>query len=78
MRSADFLDVENHPTIEFRSTKTEVVGDYRLAVHGDLMVRGISKPVVLDVEYLGLFTDPWGNTRAGFTATLGPQLTPSR
>jgi polyisoprenoid-binding protein YceI len=69
MRSADFLDVENHPTIEFRSTGTEVVGDYKLAVHGDLTVRGVTKPVELDVEYLGLFTDPWGNTRAGFTAT---------
>jgi polyisoprenoid-binding protein YceI len=69
MRSADFLDVENHPKIVFRSTKTDVVGDYELAVHGDLTVRGMTRPVVLDVEYLGLFTDPWGNTRAGFTAT---------
>jgi polyisoprenoid-binding protein YceI len=69
MRSADFLDVENHPTIEFRSTKTEVVGDFELAVHGDLIVRGTTRPVTLDVQYLGLFTDPWGNTRAGFTAT---------
>jgi polyisoprenoid-binding protein YceI len=69
MRSGDFLDVENHPKIEFRSTKTEVEGDYRLAVHGDLTVRGITRPVELDVEYLGIFTDPWGNTRAGFTAT---------
>ena len=69
MRSADFLDVENHPKILFRSSRTEVAGDYKLAVHGDLTVRGISRPVVLDVEYLGLFTDPWGNTRAGFTAT---------
>jgi len=69
MRSADFLDVENFPKIEFRSTKTELVGDNALRVYGDLTVRGISKPVVLEVEYLGLFTDPWGNTRAGFTAT---------
>ena len=69
MRSADFLDVENHPKIVFGSTKTEVVGDFKLAVHGDLTVRGMTRPIELDVEYLGLFTDPWGNTRAGFTAT---------
>jgi polyisoprenoid-binding protein YceI len=69
MRSPDFLDVENHPTIEFRSTRTEVKGDNELAVHGDLRVRGITRPVELDVEYLGLSTDPWGKTRAAFTAT---------
>ena len=68
MRSADFLDVENHPRIDFRSTRTEVTGDYKLAVHGDLTVRGMTRPVVLDVEYLGLSTDPWGKTRAAFTA----------
>jgi len=69
MRSADFLDVQNFPKIEFRSTKTEVTGDTALRVHGDLTVRGITKPVALDVQYLGLFPDPWGNTRAGFAAT---------
>jgi polyisoprenoid-binding protein YceI len=69
MRSPDFLDVENHPKIEFRSSGTEVTGDNRLRVLGDLTVRGTTRPVELDVEYLGLTTDPWGNTRAGFTAT---------
>ena len=46
------------PKIEFRSTKTEVTGDTALRVHGDLTVRGITKPVALDVQYLGLFPDP--------------------
>jgi polyisoprenoid-binding protein YceI len=68
MRSPDFLDVENFPKIEFLSTKTELVGDNTLRVHGNLTVRGASKPVVLDVEYLGVFIDPFGNTKAGFTA----------
>jgi polyisoprenoid-binding protein YceI len=69
MRSPDFLDVENFPKIEFRSTKTELVGDNTLRVEGDLTVRGTTRLVVLQVEYLGLSTDPFGNTKAAFTAT---------
>src|ERR671937_3247847 len=44
MRSADFLDVENYPTMEFRSTKTEVTGGTTLRLSGDLTVRGMTKP----------------------------------
>src|SRR2546423_6570423 len=53
LRSADFLDVTNHPTITCRSTKAERVGasDYELA--GDLTVRGVTRPVPLDLHYLG-------------------------
>ena len=69
MRSPDFLDVESFPKIEFRSTKTELVGDNTLRVQGDLTVRGITKPVVLDVEYLGVSIDPFGNTKSHFAAT---------
>jgi polyisoprenoid-binding protein YceI len=69
MRSPDFLDVGNFPKIEFRSTKTELSGDSTLRVTGDLTVRGVTKPVVLEVEYLGLSVDPYGNTKAAFTAT---------
>ena len=69
LRSGDFLDVENHPKITFRTTKVERTGDDTLRVTGDLTIRDISRPVVLDVTFDGLTADPWGGTRAAFTAT---------
>ena len=66
LRSADFLDVENYPTITFKSTKVELDGDSSAKVYGDLTVRGVTREVVLDVDYLGQNTDPWGGTRVGF------------
>lgn len=67
LRSEDFLHVEEFPTLTFRSTKVEEAGDgYR--VTGDLTMRGVTKPVTLDVTYGGLTEDPWGNTRALFAA----------
>lgn len=72
LRSADFLDVENHPTITFRSRRVEgahaKVGD-RFRVAGELTIRGRSMEVVLDAEFEGLGRDPWGGERAGFGAT---------
>lgn len=70
LRSADFLDVENFPTIQFKSTSVEVTGDKKAHVHGDLTIRGVTKPVVLDVELLGVSTSPFDQTeRAGFVAS---------
>jgi polyisoprenoid-binding protein YceI len=68
LRSADFLDVENHPTIEFRSTDVEVIDDERVRVTGDLTIRGVTRPVTLDATFDGEFSDPWGNQRIGFSA----------
>ncbi len=68
LRSPDFLDVDNHPTIGFRSTKVAPVGDTSLRVDGVLTIRGIDRPVTLDVGYLGLVEDPFGNTHAVFSA----------
>ena len=68
IRSADFFDVENFPTIEFASTGIEQKGSDWL-VHGDLTIRGITNPVTLKAEFYGLTTDPWGNERIGFSAT---------
>ena len=62
LKSADFFDVENNPTITFRST--ELKGD---KLHGDLTIRGTTRPVVLDFAYEGAATDPFGTYRAGFT-----------
>ena len=67
LRSPDFLDVANYPQMTFRSTRVEKSGDgYRVA--GELSLRGVSREVVLEVEYAGTAKDPWGNQRAGFTA----------
>ncbi len=67
LRSADFLDVESYPTLEFRSTAVREKGD-GYQVDGDLTIRGTTKPVTLDLAYLGIATDPWGNDKAMFSA----------
>ena len=69
LRSADFLDVENHPTLTFVSKRVEVTGDNSGKLIGDLTVRGVTNEVVLDVEYAGQAKSPWGTTSAGFSAT---------
>jgi polyisoprenoid-binding protein YceI len=67
LRSADFLDVAQHPDLTFRSRRIEKRGDgYR--VTGDLAIRGVSREVTLEAEFAGIGKDPWGNTRAGFSA----------
>jgi polyisoprenoid-binding protein YceI len=67
VRGADFFDVENHPEMTFRATSVEGDGeDYNLT--GDLTIRGITKPVELEVEFTGVAVDPFGATRAGFSA----------
>jgi polyisoprenoid-binding protein YceI len=68
LKSPDFFDAATHPKISFSATKYENVdndGSYEL--YGDLTIRGISKPVKLDVEFGGVVKDLWGGTRAGFT-----------
>ena len=69
LRSADFLDVANHPTVTFKSTTVERAGGDDLRVTGDLTIRGTTHPVTLAVESLApAVTDPWGNTKRGATA----------
>jgi polyisoprenoid-binding protein YceI len=68
LRSADFLDVETHPTLTFVSTGIVPKGD-RWAISGDLTIRGVSRPVVLDAEALGTVTGMDGRRHAGFSAT---------
>ena len=67
LRGEDFLNVEEYPTLEFRSTRLEPVGD-RWVLEGDLSVRGVTRPVSLDVDYEGAVVDPFGNSRIGFSA----------
>lgn len=68
VRSADVLDIENHPTMTFATKGVRAEGGSHY-VDGDLTVRGITRPVTLEVEFHGVADDPWGGVRAGFSAT---------
>ena len=70
LRSADFFDVGQFPTITFKSTRVEKAGAGAFKVTGDLAMHGVTRPVVLDVEYAGSAKDPWGGVRAGFSASV--------
>jgi polyisoprenoid-binding protein YceI len=76
LRSADFLDVENHQSITFTGNKVEVLGDHDFLLTGQLTIRGVTCEVVLKVRYMGQWQTPWWEngvdkgpkTRAGFLA----------
>lgn len=76
LKSADFLDVENHPTITFRGKGVTLVGPDEGRMTGQLTIRGVTRPVTLDVRYLGQWETPWWEdgvdkgpkTRSGFVA----------
>ena len=68
LRNSDFFDVDAHPTMTFKSTKAERTGQDNYRLTGDLTIKGVTRPVTLDVEYNGLVRDPFGNDRAGFEA----------
>jgi len=67
--SGDFLDVEQHPAITFASTGVRPTGPSTWSVDGNLTVHGVSNPTTLNVEFGGVATDPWGNTKAFFSAS---------
>jgi polyisoprenoid-binding protein YceI len=70
LRTADFLDVAHFPTITFESTRAERVGANDYAFTGGLTIRGVTRPVPLDLRYLGRWRTPYNEarvTRAGFT-----------
>lgn len=69
LRSPDFFDVERFPTITFRSTKVERTGTTGLKVTGDITIRGVTRPLILNVVEEGHARDPWGGERAVFSAT---------
>lgn len=68
LRSGDFFEVEQTPRITFESTRVEASGS-TWKVYGNLSMRGVTREVVLNTEYLGRMKDAWGNERAGFEAT---------
>lgn len=76
LRSADFLDVENHPDIIFKGDQVEVIGEHDYILTGELTIRGITREARLSIHYLGQWQTPWWEdgvdkgpkTRAGFVA----------
>jgi polyisoprenoid-binding protein YceI len=69
LRSPDFLDVERHPEIVFRSTALAPRGDDRWRITGELTIRDVTRSIEVDLEFCGVGEDPWGNVRAAFLAT---------
>jgi polyisoprenoid-binding protein YceI len=67
LKSADFFDAENHGQIRFVGNRYENVGGNDYKLHGDLTIRGTTKPITVDVEFGGIVVDPYGQTKAGFS-----------
>lgn len=68
LRSADFFDAATHPEVRFRSTKIARRDDAELEVHGELTIRGVTKPIVAEAEIEGSWDDPSFGKRVGLTA----------
>ncbi len=68
LRSPDFFDVEQYPTLTFKSTKVEQTSPNSGRLIGDLTIRGVTHEVALDVDYSGVVKSPFGSTSAGFSA----------
>jgi polyisoprenoid-binding protein YceI len=68
LKSADFFDSANHSQLKFVGNKYEGGGD-EAKLHGDLTIRGVTKPITVNVEYGGTVVDPYGQTKAGFTVS---------
>ena len=68
LRSGDFFDIEQHPTLTFKSRRVTAQGD-QVTLVGDLTIRGVTREVALAVSAQGQQADPWGGTRRGFEAT---------
>jgi polyisoprenoid-binding protein YceI len=68
LRSPDFFDAANYPTISFKGTRVEVKDKTHARLYGNLTIRDVTKPAALEVEYSGLAKSPWGTTSAGFSA----------
>ena len=69
LRSTDFFGTEENPQLSFRSTRVEHVPGPTFRVHGDLTIKGVTRPVVLDAAFNGSGVNPWGQTVASWSAT---------
>jgi polyisoprenoid-binding protein YceI len=69
LKSPDFLDAANYPTITFRSKTVKKTSDSTASIIGDLTIRGVTREVVLEAEFLGQVTSPYGHQVVGFEGT---------
>ncbi|HXG01387.1 MAG TPA: YceI family protein [Bacteroidota bacterium] len=69
LKAEDFLNAEKYPEIKFKSMRVEKAGNNTYKIHGELTIRDVTKPVVLETTYRGMIDDPWGNKRISFKAT---------
>ncbi|HRP88554.1 MAG TPA: YceI family protein [Edaphocola sp.] len=69
LKSADFFETENYPSMKFVSTKVEKVDEDTFKLHGNFTIKDVTKPIALDVDFGGVVTDPWGSQKAGFTVS---------
>jgi polyisoprenoid-binding protein YceI len=69
LKTGDFFDAEKYPDVVFEGQKMEMAGENEYKLHGTITMRGVSKKLVLDVEFGGITKDPWANTRTGFSVT---------
>ncbi len=69
LKSADFFDAENHGQIKFTGKKFEKTGEDSAKLHGDLTIRGTTKPVTVEVEMSDIVVDPYGQTKVGFSVS---------
>ncbi len=69
LKAGDFFDTEKYPEIVFEGERMEKTGEDEYKLHGTISMRGVSKQIVLLVEFGGITKDPWGNTRTGFSLT---------
>lgn len=67
LKSPDFFDAEKFPQLKFESTSLTKKSDDEFALHGNLTIKDVTKPVSLNVNFGGIGKDPYGNTKAGFT-----------
>ena len=74
IRSGDFIDAGKFSDATFNSTKVVDKGDGKLEVMGDLKLHGVTKPIVIEAEFIGAGQDPWGGERAGFVGTTRLEL----
>ncbi len=69
LKSADFFDVEKFNEIKFESTQCSKLDDENYSLKGNLTIKGVTKEVVLNVDFGGIMKDPWGNEKAGFSVS---------
>ena len=68
LKSADFFDAETYNQLRFTGTRYEANGD-EAKLHGELTIKGVTKPLTVNVEFGGMVVDPYGQTKAGFTVS---------